>query len=496
MNFIKGANRNQIIIFPEIMDDYISEDNAVRVIDAYVEHLDLEYLGFTKAKPNNTGRPMYSAEDMLKLYIYGYMNRSRSSRRLEIETKRNVEVIWLLRKLSPDHKTISKFRKDNRKVLKNVFRDFVKLCMELGLYGKELIAVDGSRFQAVNSKEKNYNHEKLRNRIKRLDVKINQYFEELDIMDQEENDEEVKVSKEKINSIINELKEKKDKYQKMREEMKAEGVKQKSLTDPDSRRMTTAHGGSMIAYNVQSVVDAEKKLVAEFEVTNAGNDKGQLSIMSKKAMEILEVDHITAIADAGYNVGTDIGECILNNIEPHVSMKEEYITICIPVDEKDTNQPKEFENGRLVYYKDRNLAICPMGKVLSPMTYRKSRGVAIFASAKACNHCEHRCHKAKSPTKQHEVTMKQEAFSREYDVSNLYVKQIQVKKDNKLLKRRKATVEHPFGTIKRTMDSAYCLMKGLESVQGEFSLTFLAYNLKRAINIVGAKELIEAMQMR
>ena len=176
MNFVKGANRNQIIIFPEIMDDYISEDNAVRVIDAYVEHLDLEYLGFTKSKPNNTGRPMYSAEDMLKLYIYGYMNRSRSSRRLEIETKRNVEVIWLLRKLSPDHKTISKFRKDNRKVLKNVFRDFVKLCMELGLYGKELIAVDGSRFQAVNSKEKNYNHEKLRNRIKRLDVKINQYF--------------------------------------------------------------------------------------------------------------------------------------------------------------------------------------------------------------------------------------------------------------------------------------------------------------------------------
>ena len=142
MNFVKGANRNQIIIFPEIMDDYISEDNAVRVIDAYVEHLDLEYLGFTKAKPNNTGRPMYSAEDMLKLYIYGYMNRSRSSRRLEIETKRNVEVIWLLRKLSPDHKTISKFRKDNRKVLKNVFRDFVKLCMELGLYGKELIAVN------------------------------------------------------------------------------------------------------------------------------------------------------------------------------------------------------------------------------------------------------------------------------------------------------------------------------------------------------------------
>ena len=172
MDFIQGEVRKQYIMFPDLLDDYITEDNPTRVIDAYVEHLDLDDLGFTKAVPNDTGRPMYCAKDMLKLYVYGYMNRTRSSRRLEAETKKNVEVMWLLCKLSPDHKTISRFRKDNKKALKNVFRDFSKLCLDLELYGRELIAVDGSRFQAVNSKENNFNFDKIKDRLKRINLSL------------------------------------------------------------------------------------------------------------------------------------------------------------------------------------------------------------------------------------------------------------------------------------------------------------------------------------
>jgi len=495
MDFIQGEARKQYIMFPDVLDDYITENNPTRVIDAYIEHLDLDDLGFTKAVPNDTGRPMYCAKDMLKLYVYGYMNRTRSSRRLEAETKKNVEVMWLLCKLSPDHKTISRFRKDNKKALKSVFRDFAKLCLDLGLYGRELIAVDGSRFQAVNSKENNFNFDKIKDRITRINKRINNYMEELDTIDEEETNAESEASREKINNIIEGLTARKEKYKETRTEMREAGVKQKSLTDPDSRRMTTAHGGSMMAYNIQSAVDNKHKLVAEFEVTNAGNDKAQLCCTTKMAMAVLEVDHITSIADTGYNVGTDIAECIMNNIEPHVSMKEDFLTFCIPTDEKEAEEPTTYENGRLIYLKDRNVVVCPMGKCLLPTTYRKSRGVAIYASPKACNHCTKNCVNGTS-AKKFERTMKIEEFSRDYNADDLYLKQVIVKRDKKLLRRRKAIVEHPFGTLKRTMDSGYCLMKGIDNVRGEFSLTFLAYNMKRAINLLGTKELIEAIEAR
>lgn len=315
-------------------------------------------------------------------------------------------------------------------------------------------------------------------------------------MDEEESNAETEASKEKINSIIEDLEARKEKYKELRTEMREAGIKQKSFTDPDSRRMTTAHGGSMIAYNIQSAVDNKHKLVAEFEVTNAGNDKGLLSDMTKKAMEVLEVDHITSIADTGYNVGTDIAECIMNDIEPHVSMKEDFLTMCIPVTKEEaTEKPTSYENGKVIYLKDRNIAVCPMGEYLIPTTYRKGRGVTIYARAKACNHCTQNCVNG-TTSKKFERTMKKEEFSREYNIDDLYLKQIKVKRDRKLLRRRKAIVEHPFGTIKKSMNSGYCLMKGIENVRGEFSLTFLAYNMKRAINLLGTKELIEAIEAR
>lgn len=202
MEYIAGENRNQMILFPENIEDYISEDNPVRVIDVYVESLDLQSLGFRKYEPNTTGRPMYSPKDMLKLYVYGYMNRIRSSRRLETESKRNLEVMWLMKKLSPDYKTIARFRHDNAVALKNVFRNFVKLCLNLDLYGKELIAVDGSKFKAVNSKDRNFTDKKLQERIMRLEVKIEEYMNQLNEVDKQEISSDKQLSKEKINQII------------------------------------------------------------------------------------------------------------------------------------------------------------------------------------------------------------------------------------------------------------------------------------------------------
>jgi transposase len=255
MGYIIGQCRNQLILFPESIDEYVDEENSVRVLDAYVESLDLNKLGFTKASPSETGRPPYSPQDMLKLYIYGYINRIRSSRRLETETKRNIEVMWLLKKLTPDHKTIARFRSDNSKALKSVFRDFVKLCMKLGLYGKELTAIDGSKFKAVNSKDRNFTDSKLKERIARLEAKIEEYMREIDEADKQEESgcfpgstPEPKKTQEQIKQIIAELKDRKALYESYAEEMVKSGETQKSLTDPDSRLMM-ANGKMDVCYN-------------------------------------------------------------------------------------------------------------------------------------------------------------------------------------------------------------------------------------------------------
>jgi len=220
MQFISGENRNQIILLPDSINDYVDENNAVRVIDAYIEHLDLEMLGFTKAQPNETGRPMYDPKDLLKLYLYGYMNRVRSSRRLETETKRNLEVMWLMKKLSPDHKTIARFRHDNSAALKNVFKDLVKLCMKLGLYGKELVAIDGSKFKAVNSKDCNFNDDKLKERIERLNARIEEYLRQIEEADIEENRADIEKSAEELQKIIEKLESRKTAYQSYTNELK------------------------------------------------------------------------------------------------------------------------------------------------------------------------------------------------------------------------------------------------------------------------------------
>ncbi|MCL2087017.1 MAG: IS1182 family transposase [Oscillospiraceae bacterium] len=490
MNFISGECRNQITLMPESIEDYVGEDNAVRLIDAYINSLNLAELDFAKHAPNDTGRPMYDPKDLLKLFVYGYMNKVRSSRRLETETKRNLEVIWLLNKLSPDHKTISRFRKDNTTALKNVFRDFVKLCMKLGLYGKELVAIDGSKFKAVNSKDRNFTDKKLRERIARIDSKIEEYLKELEDSDSAENVSASEKSSEEIAQIIIELAERKERYQSYSDELVQTGETQKSLTDPDSRLMMN-NGKMDVCYNVQSSVDSKNKLIVEFEVTNNANDANLITPMVEKSKDILETDSLAAVVDAGYDSVQDIIASMENGNDIHVARTD--FDICIPTTEEYHTEITSHQNGRCVYFADRNIVLCPMGNVLYPGFYKKTRGYAVFYNTKVCNRCGCECGKEKRG-RRHQIPMLESEFSKIYNDSDLFVKQIRITPNSEIMRQRKSIVEHPFGTIKRNMDAGYCLTKGLKNVSGEFALAFLSYNLKRAINILGVRKLINCME--
>lgn len=489
MNFISGENRNQMALMPDSIDDYVDDNNPVRVIEAYINSLNLADLSFSKPQPQDTGRPMYDPKDLLKLYVYGYMNRIRSSRRLETESNRNLEVIWLMRKLSPDHKTIARFRHDNTAALKNVFRDFVKLCMKLGLYGKELVAIDGSKFKAVNSKDRNFTDKKLQERIARIDAKIEEYLRELEVGDTQENTVSDGKSAEDITRIIKELAERKERYQSYADELAKTGETQKSLTDPDSRLMM-ANGKLDVCYNVQTAVDAKNKLIAEFEVTNNAVDVNQITPMSERAKEMLEVDTITAIVDAGYDSVQDIVAGMSQGVDVHVAGTD--FDICVLTEEQPGTEIHSHKDGRCVYFKDRNIVLCPMGKVLYPGFYKKAKGHGVFYNYKACKQCACKCAK-EARGRRYEVPMGKSDFSKIYNDKNLFVRQLRISPDRKLIAQRKSVVEHPFGTVKRSMDAGYCLTKGLKNVSGEFSLAFLAYNLKRVINILGAEKLIECM---
>ena len=488
MDFIQGEDRTQAILFPDSIDNYIEENSSARVIDAFVNSLDLSALGFSRHEPAETGRPAYNPKDLLKLYMYGYLNRIRSSRRLESESKRNLEAIWLLQKLTPDHKTIADFRKDNKKELKNVFKSFVKLCMKLGLYGKELAAIDGSKFKAVNSKDRNFTKDKLKDRIERIDEKIEEYMKELDKGDKEEDAAAREKTAAEINGIIKGLKERKGQYQGMADELERTGETQKSLTDPESRLML-ANGKMDVCYNVQTAVDAKHKLIVDFEVTNNANDMNQLAPMAKKAMEMLEVEKMAAAADKGYNSASDIAAATLAGVDAHVAGSD--VQICVPAQEGEpAAEITSHENGRCVYLKDRNIAVCPMGKTLYPQFYKKSKGEAVFCNPAACKQCACRCTKEERAFR-YQFVMKESDFSTEYRDDGLAVKQVRVKPQREIIAQRKCIVEHPFGTIKRNMDAGYCLLKGKVKVTAEFSLIFLAYNLKRVINILGSKKLTD-----
>jgi hypothetical protein len=356
------------------------------------------------------------------------------------------------------------------------------------LYGKELVAIDGSKFKADNSDKRNYTKKQLQTRLAKLDQRITEYLAELESNDRTEEAVDTIKTGEEVAAIVKRLQERKATYEGYVEELERSGETQKSLTDADSRLMKN-NGAYDVCYNVQTAVDAKNKLITEFEVTNKVNDVNQITPMTGRVQEILEKKEITIIADAGYDSIQDIVAARNMGAEVHVAGTD--VDICVPCERGQEHEITAQQRGRGVYYAERNIALCPMGKVLYPRHYTRSTGKGVFENSKACKACACPC--TKNKRLQYQVPMEEAAFSKDYDDTNLSVKQVRITADRELINRRKSIVEHPFGTVKRNMEARTCLTRGLRQVSGEFALLFLAYNLKRVINILGVKPLLDSM---
>ena len=478
MAYIQGEDREQITLFPEAIDDYITEENAVRVIEVFVNSLDMMKLGFLRTDPNVIGRPAYNPRDLLKLYLYGYMNRIRSSRRLETEAGRNLELLWLMRKLKPDFKTIADFRKDNKEAIKNVFKQFSLLCKEWDLYGKEVVAVDGSKFRASNSKRNNFNENKIQRQLKYIDEKITTYLQELDSNDEGEANIHIP-NAEEIQKRIEELNQRKAKYTGMQDRMAATGETEISTTDADARLMKVNNNGLEVSYNVQTVVDQKHKLVVDSEVINNPADLGQLNKMSLKAKEIFEVEELKSIADKGYYSSNDLVKCEDNHIETYVAKQRRTGNIANP----------EFQPDKFKYVPEQDIYICPARQELYPGRIRKENDVSyrIYKNNRACQQCQLKDECTKS--------QKGRTIHRNLEQPLLDEVDRRTSNNKELYLQRQQIVEHPFGTVKQIWGFNYFLTRGLKSVQTENKLHFLAYNMRRVINILGVKEMVKRLAL-
>ncbi len=350
MKYISGVDRRQMLLFPESLDEYISDDNPVKVFDAFVNTLDMEQCGFVRSMPAAEGRPGYDPRDLLKLYIYGYFNKIRSSRSLEKESHRNVEIMWLLKKLTPNFRTIADFRKDNKNALKNVFKEFNRLCDKMNLYSKEYISIDGSKFKAVNAKDRNFTLNKLDDRLKRLDNQIDEYLMLIDRVDREEKSERTFI-KEEIEEKIERLKARKETYAGYRDEMEASGERQKSITDSEAKLMKMRNGYG-VAYNIQTAVDAQSHLIAGFVVTNHPTDYGMIKEVANSVREDFGLENIEVVADKGYRDSKDLIDCLENGIIPnvfptnnmiHIDLQTEYEDSEISEEKKASKNPKDIK---------------------------------------------------------------------------------------------------------------------------------------------------------
>jgi len=478
MGYIQGEDRNQLILFPECLDDYINDNSSVRVIDEYIEQLDLKELGFKKAVKPSVGKPPYHPKDLLKLYLYGYLNRIRSSRRLEHEAIRNIEVIWLLRKLKPDFKTIADFRKDNKKAIKRVFRDFTKLCDAWGLFGKELVAIDGTKMRASNAKRNNYSVKKLERHIKHLNEKVEKYLQELDESDNAAACDRKPDARE-IKERIQELKQRRQKYETYQQQLKESNTNEISTTDPDARLMCNNNNNVDVSYNVQTTVDAQHKLIVDFKVTQKPNDLGELDNMALRAKKLFGGKKFEALADKGFYKAEDLKKCVANGITPYVT-KQVY---------SNGTGDQDFYADKFKYDQERKIYICPAGRELYYRKDRTQKGKVIgheYRNYGACKECtfKSRCTKSK----------KGRIICRHVDQDFLDTINFQTEANMDKYKLRQMIVEHPFGTIKRSWGAYYFLTRRKVSVSAEMALSFLAYNLKRVINILGTEEILKRLR--
>jgi transposase len=476
VSYIEGVDRQQGWLLPERLEDYVSAENPVRFLDAFVDSLDLAALGFQRALPNDTGRPPYAPGDLLRLYLYGYLNRLRSSRRLEREAQRNVELLWLLHQLRPDFKTIADFRKDNLAALRGVCREFTLLCRQLDLFGGELVAIDGSKLRAVNSKRRNFSEHKLHATAAEIDAKIDNYLQQLDAADAAE-PAVAQPTAVQLQQKIAHLQQRRQQNAQRLEQLQTSGQSQVSLTDPDSRSMKVGQGTD-VCYNVQTAVDAKHKLIVEHQVTNAVTDLGQLTPVAVAAKQTLGVAQLEVVADMGYYWGVQVKECA-----------DTGITAYIPKALTSANtQQGLYGKERFIYDAGQDSYRCPAGQELPFRTSGVELGRAIRyyrAAASACRACA-----VKAQCTRNQAARRLSRWEHEGVLDQM---QQRVAAHPEKMQQRKTLSEHPFGTIKRGMDAGYFLLRGLAKVRAEMSLTVLAYNLKRVINLIGVPNLIAAV---
>ena len=473
--FIEEGVRTQSTLLPDTLDDYVGEDNPVRAIDAFIGQLNLLALGFGTAEPKATGRPGYHPATLLKLYIYGYLNRIQSSRRLEREAQRNLELLWLCGRLTPDFKTIADFRKDNGPAIRRVCKEFVLLCRQLDLFCEAIVAIDGSKFKAVNNRDKNFTDRKLQARLAQLEESIGRYLDEIERADRQP----TMVSEGRVSRLkdrIAGLKAKMRELEEIGEEMRLAPDGQVSQTDPDARSMATSgRGTGIVGYNVQVSVDTKHHLLVTHEVTNLGHDRSALAPMAEQTNDILKQDHLTVVADRGYFNGPQIKAC-------------EDLGIEVLVPKPDTSMNKAagfFGRERFIYDVNKDEYRCPAGERAIWRLASIERGLLLHKYwSSACPHCTIKSQCTTS------INRRIHRWEHE-DVLERMLARLAETPDAMKIRRR--TVEHVFGTLKSWMGSSHFLTRTLPRVSTEMSLHVLAYNLKRMMKIFGVQPLIRAM---
>jgi transposase len=472
--FIEGENRKQRTLLPEHLDDYVGADNPVRVVDVFVEELDLEGLGFERVRPAKTGRPAYHPAVLLKLYIYGYLNRVQSSRRLEREAQRNVELMWLTGRLAPDFKTIANFRKNNGKAIRNVCRQFVVLCQQLELFSEAVVAIDGSKFKAVNSSDRNFTNAKLKRRMEEIEANISRYLAELDTADRQE-PMAAQARSARLNDKIAALKSQMDTLKEIEAKLEMAGETQVSLTDPDARSMKS-RGAGIVGYNVQTAVDTRHHLIVAHEVTNVGSDRDQLSGMAKKARAAIGSTTLTVIADRGYFKGEEILACCDVGIVP-----------LVPATTTSSAKAEgRFDKADFIYDRQKNEYRCPAGQSLIWRFATIEKGMTNHRYwSSNCKGCplKEKC----TPSPQRRVTRWEHQ-----DV--LDEMQARLEQHPDAMRIRRSAAEHPYGTIKSWMGWTHFLTKGLACVKTEMGLHVLAYNLKRLMTLLGVNKVMDAIR--
>lgn len=474
MPHVQGQARDAVVLFPPCLDEYITPDNPVRFIDAFVDQLDLQALGFARVIAADTGRPAYHPGDLLKLYVYGYLNRVRSSRQLERETQRNVEVMWLLKKLTPDFKTIADFRARHPGAIKAVCGEFTLLCKALDLFGGELVAIDGSKFRAVNSPKRNFTQARLTKQLKQINDWIATYLRQLAEADADTSGAAGRAQDVRVK--IARLRERRQRYQAIHQQLETSGARQVSLTDPDSRSMPIGQGTD-VAYNVQIAVDAQHHLIVAQAVTNAVTDQEQLAPMARAAQATLGVESLKVVTDKGYYDGDQVRQCEAQGVSVYTAKPST----------SANRQRGLFTKDDFVYDAERDRYRCPGG---SELTYRFStvengRPMRYYKTP-ACRTC---LLKARCTRNQEGRRITRAEYE---DVLDRMAQRVRDRPE--IMQLRQQVAEHPFGTLKRAMNQGYFLCRGLKKVNAEMSLSVLAYNLKRAINILGVPKLIVALR--